>query len=241
MADVNVAPVSVALSSSIVPGVAKSGTVAWPGGGGGGTGGSSTPLCAGRSMPRRAVVSRQRLRSAPPRPTRSLVQQCFACASAADKGDPTHSCTRTRISGKRSSGKFKHPPSRNPGYAPGAPPPPHPTNFSVNLRKRGDKFVSHRRFYFRGDEFAVGRFIFRATIVYQATKHFQGNKYNSEESGWRVDDCRQTIPVGEFIGQFTRGGVVGVVSAKRNAKHTSSFSRLAWPVQNCQLKATVLN
>ena len=62
------------------------------------------------------------------------------------------------------------------------------TNFSVNLHKRVDEFVSRRRFYFRGDEFAVDRFIFRATIVYQATKHFQGNKSDSEESGWRVDD-----------------------------------------------------
>ena len=72
-----------------------------------------------------AVVSRQRLRSAPTLPTRSLVQlswpavRVFACASAADKSDPTHLNTRTRISGKRSSGKnFKHPPSRNPRYAP---------------------------------------------------------------------------------------------------------------------------
>ena len=59
----------------------------------------------------------------------------------------------------------------------------------------------------------MDRFIFRATIVYQATKHFQGNKSDSEESGWRVDDCRQTV-LWEFIGKFTRG-VVGVVSAKR--------------------------
>ena len=51
--------------------------------------------------------------------TRSLVQQCFAFASGVDKSDPTHSCTRTHISGKRSCGTiFKHPPSRNSGYAP---------------------------------------------------------------------------------------------------------------------------
>ena len=41
---------------------------------------------------------------------------------------------------------------------------------SVNLHKRGDEFFSRRRFYFHGDEVAVDRFIFRATIVYQATK-----------------------------------------------------------------------
>ena len=68
------------------------------------------------------------------------------------------------------------------------------TNFSVisingaTNSFGGDEFVSRQRFYFRGDKFAVDRFIFRATIVYQATKHFQGNEYDSEESGWRADD-----------------------------------------------------
>ena len=53
--------------------------------------------------------------------------------------------------------------------------------------------TARRRFYFRGDEFAVDQFIFRATIVYQATKNFQGNQYDREESGWPVDDYRQTV------------------------------------------------
>ena len=49
----------------------------------------------------------------------AMLLRCFACASANDKTDPTHFCTRTRTSGKRSNGKIiKHPPSGNPGYAP---------------------------------------------------------------------------------------------------------------------------
>ena len=49
----------------------------------------------------------------------SSYAEVLAYASVDDKSDPAHSCTRTRTSGKRSSGKhFKHPPSRNPGYAP---------------------------------------------------------------------------------------------------------------------------
>ena len=73
------------------------------------------------------------------------------------------------------------------------------TNISINLRKRGDGSFWRRRIcfaatiFFRGNKFSVDRFIFRSTIVYQTTKHFQVNESDSEESGWRVDDCRQTI------------------------------------------------
>ena len=60
----------------------------------------------------------------------------------------------------------------------------------------------------------MDRFIFRATIADQATKHFEGNDSDSEESGWRRLPANSQV--GEFIGQFTHG-IVGVVSAKRNA------------------------
>ena len=85
----------------------------------------------------------------------------------------------------------------------------------MNLHKLGDEsfeFVSRRRFYFCGDEFAVDRFIFRSTIVYQATKHFEVNKSDKTLDGGSTTAGKRSSR--EFIDQFTRG-VVGVDLAKQ--------------------------